>query len=92
MAKVFLLLRLIQYYEAMIKRPDRTTVLKKFPKPVLFIAGKSDTAVPLRASLEQMSMPAISTVHILQHSGHMGMWEEVELSNSFLIDFLKDLR
>jgi pimeloyl-ACP methyl ester carboxylesterase len=83
---------LIQYYEAMIARPDRTSVLKHFPKPILLIAGEFDTAVPLHTSLEQFSIPAISTVHILQHSGHMGMWEEVTLSNSFLTDFLRNLQ
>lgn len=82
---------LIQYYEAMIERPDRTDVLKKFTKPVLFIAGKNDTAVPLAASLEQMSIPPISVMHILKQSGHMGMWEEVELSNSYLSNFLNEL-
>jgi pimeloyl-ACP methyl ester carboxylesterase len=81
---------LIQYYEAMIMRPQRTEVLRNFNKPVLIIAGKNDTAVPLEASLQQMEMPAVSIVHILQHSGHMGMWEEVELSNSFLSNFLKE--
>jgi len=82
---------LVQYYEAMIARPDRTAVLKKFPKPILFIAGKNDISVPLAASLEQMSMPPISVVHILQHSGHMGMWEEGELANSHLSSFLNEM-
>ena len=82
---------LVQYYEAMIARPDRTSVLKTFTKPVLFIAGKFDTAVPLQVSLEQFSMPSISIVHILRHSGHMGMWEEIELSNSYLSNFLNEL-
>ena len=31
---------LVQYYEAMIARPDRTAVLKTFPKPILFIIFK----------------------------------------------------
>jgi pimeloyl-ACP methyl ester carboxylesterase len=83
---------LINYYKAMIDRPDRTSVLKSFRKPVLLIAGKLDTAVPLNLSLEQFSMPSISHVHILQHSGHMGMWEEEELSNTFLHNFLKDVK
>lgn len=82
---------LIQYYEAMIMRPDRTAVLRCFDKPVLFIIGKEDNAVPLQASLEQCHIPAISSVHILQHSGHMGIWEEEKLSNSFLKDFVRNL-
>ena len=81
---------LIQYYEAMILRPDRTSVLQSFTKPVLFIIGKHDTAVPLQASLQQCYIPAISSVHILQHSGHMGMWEEEKLSTSYLEKFLYD--
>ena len=79
---------LIQYYEAMILRPDRTDVLRTFEKPVLFIIGKYDVAVPLQTSLEQCYLPAISSVNILQHSAHMGMWEEEELANNYLKDFL----
>jgi pimeloyl-ACP methyl ester carboxylesterase len=82
---------LIQYYEAMIMRPDRTSVLRTFEKPVLFIIGKYDASVPLDASLQQCYLPAISIVHILQKSAHMGMWEEEQLSNSWLKDFLEEL-
>ncbi len=82
---------LIQYYEGMIRRPDRTSVLKTFEKPVLFIIGKYDTSVPLQASLQQCHLPAVSVVHILQKSAHMGMWEEEELSNSYLKNFLDGL-
>jgi pimeloyl-ACP methyl ester carboxylesterase len=81
---------LIQYYEAMISRPDRTSVLESFKKPVLFIIGKDDNAIPLQASLAQCHIPAISFVHILEHSGHMGMWEEPELSNSYLARFCEN--
>ena len=79
---------LIQYYEAMIIRPNRTQVLKSFPKPVLFIIGKEDKAVPLDISLQQCYLPLQSHVHILQQSAHMGMWEETALSNKILADFL----
>ena len=82
---------LIQYYHAMIKRPDRVSVLKSFSNPVLFIIGKDDTVIPLQSSLEQCHIPAISTIHILQHSGHEGMWEEENSSNEFLKDFLQNL-
>lgn len=79
---------LIQYYNAMIVRPDRTSVLESFSKPVLFIIGKHDTAVPFEVSLRQCYLPAISSVHILQQSGHIGMWEEEKLSTSCLEKFL----
>jgi pimeloyl-ACP methyl ester carboxylesterase len=82
---------LIQYYGAMILRSDRTSVLKSFSKPVLFIIGKNDIAVPIEASLKQCHIPPISTVHILQNSGHMGMWEEEALSSTYLSQFLTDM-
>ncbi|HEY5369280.1 MAG TPA: alpha/beta hydrolase [Hanamia sp.] len=80
---------LTQYYEAMILRPDRTSVLETFLKPVFFVMGKYDNAVSLDISLLQCHLPSEAIMHILQHSGHMGMWEEDELSSIYLGDFLK---
>ena len=80
---------LIQYYEAMIQRPDRTSVLKKFPKAILFIIGEKDNVIPLQSSLEQCYLPAQAHIHILAKSAHMGMLEETEKSNEILYHFLK---
>lgn len=82
---------LIQYYKAMIKRPDRTSVLKSFNKPVMFLIGKNDNAVPLKASLEQCHIPITSHIKILKNSGHMGMWEEKKKVNTFINEFLMTL-
>jgi pimeloyl-ACP methyl ester carboxylesterase len=82
---------LVQYYEAMILRPDRISVLKSFLNPILFIIGKYDNAVPLGASLQQCHLPSKAIIHILKYSAHMGMWEEDELSSIYLLDFLKDI-
>jgi pimeloyl-ACP methyl ester carboxylesterase len=79
---------LIQYYEAMIARPDRTAVLKNFNHPVLFLIGEQDAAVPLQSSLQQCHLPVQSHVHILGNSAHMGMWEETEKANKLLLQFL----
>lgn len=79
---------LIQYYEAMIGRPDRTTVLQNFDKPILFIIGEHDTAIPLQYSLQQCYLPSQSHVNILDQSAHMGMWEEKEKVNQILFNFL----
>lgn len=81
---------LIQYYRAMINRPDRTHVLKQFNKPVLFIIGEKDIVVPLQSSLQQCHLPAISHVHILE-TGHMGMIEESNKSTHFTKSFLQKL-
>ncbi|MEO9023201.1 MAG: alpha/beta hydrolase [Ginsengibacter sp.] len=82
---------LIQYYEAMILRPARISTLQSFPRPILFIIGKHDTTIPFNLSMQQCHLPAISSINILQHSAHIGMWEEEELSNSILKKFLEDL-
>ena len=79
---------LIQYYEAMVARPDRTAILKSFKHPILFLIGEHDPAVPMQISLQQCYLPAQSHVHILKNSAHMGMWEETEKANKFLHQFL----
>lgn len=79
---------LVNYYQAMIVRPDRTHVLKNFPRPILFILGKHDTAVPYEQGLQQCYMPGLSYIHTLEHSGHMGMWEEPVPSNDYIDAFL----
>jgi pimeloyl-ACP methyl ester carboxylesterase len=79
---------LITYYKSMIKRPDRTHLLKESPLPVLFVLGKWDTAIPLTDGLKQCHLPHLSYIHILNKSGHMGMLEEKEKSNKLLNEFL----
>jgi pimeloyl-ACP methyl ester carboxylesterase len=79
---------LIAYYEAMIARPDRSTVLRQTHVPVLFIIGKSDNAVSPDDSLKQSHLPGISYIHLLSKSGHMGMLEEPAACNRILDEFL----
>lgn len=83
---------LIQYYEAMIARPDRTKVLKTFTGPILFIIGEHDNAVPFQQSLQQCYLPDISQVHILRNSAHMGMLEETGRVNEMVAGFLSDVK
>lgn len=82
---------LIQYYHAMINRPDRTTILKNAINPVLFILGEKDNAVPLQSGLQQCYLPSQSYVNILTNSAHMGMWEDEEKANTILLQFLKSV-
>ncbi len=79
---------LIQYYEAMIARPDRTNILKSFDRPILFIIGEHDNAVPFQQSLQQCYLPAISHVHILRNSAHIGMLEETGKVNEIIRAFI----
>jgi len=76
------------YYYAMMKRPDRTHVLKSNPLPVLFVLGTEDIAAPLNDVLQQTHLPLISYIHILDGVGHMGMWESTERLNELLIAFI----
>lgn len=82
---------LVSYYEAMMKRPDRTEMLQKAAVQVLFIMGKYDMAIPLTDGLEQCQLPEKSYIHILQKSGHMGMLEEADASNRILEKFLLEI-
>lgn len=80
----------ISYYEAMIKRPDRTKVLMDARVPVLFILGKHDNAVPFQDGLQQCHLPPVSDVVILENSGHMGMIEEAAKTNEHLRSFVTE--
>jgi pimeloyl-ACP methyl ester carboxylesterase len=79
---------MIAWYKAMAERPDRTHILKSISAPVLFVIGKDDTAVPLQSVLPQVSMPAVSSIHIFEETGHMGMWEVPEASRQLLKAFI----
>jgi pimeloyl-ACP methyl ester carboxylesterase len=86
----FNLFALVCYYEAMMKRPDRTDILLNFSGPILFIIGEDDNVVPLEHSLQQSHIPGLSYIHILENAGHMGMWEATYYVNDFLTAFIKN--
>ncbi len=81
-------LALQQYYRIMMLRPDRTAVLKSNPLPVLFVMGTEDTAAPMNDVLQQVHLPNKSYIHVLTGVGHMGMWEDPDTLNRFLLDFI----
>ncbi len=82
---------LVAYLEAMKQRPDTTRVLNTISKPVLFIIGEEDKAVPIKDALEQCHLPRISYIHILTHTAHMGMIENTSLCSSFVDRFLSEI-
>lgn len=79
---------LVSYTEAMMNRPDRTGVLKTFSKPVLFLLGEYDTAVPVEQGIKQSAIPEFSYIYICARSGHMGMLEEPDFCLKAVQDFL----
>lgn len=80
-----------QYYGAMMERQDTSEVLKNISKPVGFILGKHDEAVPYETALKQVHLANNSDVLILDKSAHMGMLEEPHKAAAFLRSFLHDI-
>ena len=79
---------LVQYTKAMMQRPDRTAVLKSWPKPILMIIGEEDSAIPFQLSLQQSHLPSLCYIHIAKETGHMGMIEESTSCNEVILEFL----
>ena len=79
---------LVQYYEAMLNRSDKSHLLTKTTIPLLFIAGKHDMAVPVLQTLKQSHLPPVSSICLLKNSGHMGMFEESDRINIIFAEFL----
>ena len=76
------------YYKAMIARTDKTNVLKITKVPVLFVIGEEDIAAPMSDVLQQVSLPKVSDVQIMNNVGHMSMIEVPDKLNKILIDFI----
>jgi pimeloyl-ACP methyl ester carboxylesterase len=81
---------LTAYTLAMRDRKERIHVLKNFNRPILFVAGDEDGAVPLEKTKEQCFLPKNHDVHILAQTGHMGMFEREEDSLRIVENFLKE--
>ncbi len=82
---------LIQYYIAMMNRPDRTHVLKSSKVPVLFVTGTEDNAAPLNDVLQQVHLAEISYIHILENAAHMSMWEATSILNNHLLAYINEV-
>lgn len=73
--------------KAMRDRVDNSNVLQKTTLPVLFIVGKQDTTMPLENSLNQLSLPVTSDIHIYEDAGHMGMFEAKKETIKAILEF-----
>jgi len=82
----------IEVIKAMRDRKDRTKVLEKTTYPVLFIAGRNDPAVIFSTSTSQFWLPADATIHVLNETGHMGMFERKEETILYVSQFLEYVR
>ena len=66
---------LVSATQAMLLRPDRSTVLATLGCPVAFIIGEQDTFVPYQKNLTECYLASTNSVHLLENVGHAGMWE-----------------
>lgn len=66
----------IGFTQAMRDRPTREAVLKKFERPILFIAGGMDQGIPVETIKHQAGACQYPDLHILSGVAHMGMFEQ----------------
>lgn len=72
-------------------RPDRRDVVKNSVEPVMIIAGKKDYYIPFSVYEEHFNLASITSVLVLENSGHMGFIEEREKSLEGVQKFLGEL-
>jgi pimeloyl-ACP methyl ester carboxylesterase len=80
---------LIQYYRAMIQRPDSSKLLASAPYPVMFIIGKEDEIVKAADTLQLADITANAYIHVLDNVGHMSMLEAPEAFTLLLVEFMQ---
>jgi len=61
-------------------RPSREVILKFARYPVLFIYGKKDKIFNYESMLPQTEIPQKKEVVLLENAGHMGFYEEPEIT------------
>ncbi len=74
---------------AMAGRANKKNVLKKFNKPVLFLIGEIDATIPIEQSMQQVSLPSQSDIHIRKHIAHMSIYEDSMYSTNAILAFLE---
>lgn len=77
------------YTMAMRNRPDSTSVLSDFKKPVLFIAGEKDGGIPIDSIKKQSQLSQHSELHVLRDVAHMGMVEHENQTVEIVRRFIK---
>lgn len=73
---------------AMKERKDKTHVLSKMTKPILFIVGSQDKTVTYEQSLDQTHFPSTSSLLVLEEVSHMGMFEEPDPIQDQILSFI----
>ncbi len=74
---------------AMAARPDRTEVLRHFPRPVLVVHGTADALIPVHEAPQPARSSGSLSVSILPDVGHMPMWEAPEATAEAVVAWAK---
>lgn len=80
---------IIANLHAMMNRPDLSESLRKTEIPFLYIVGTKDNYISFKDVASAVKMPLNSKFCVLEKSGHMGFFEEKNLSLHFIENFLK---
>ncbi len=76
--------------EGMKQRRNTEVVLQFCHCPVLFIAGLHDLLLPLELHQHQFELPQEHQLLLLEHSAHMGFYEEPEVVLKGMLPFLRN--
>jgi len=82
---------IINAISGMKNRKTRVETLMRLNIPVLFIAGKKDSRVPIDKIIQQISLPKHSESLILDNVGHMGYIEAKDLTLETITYFAKKI-
>lgn len=78
---------LIEITKAMRNRKDSTHILQNAAFPISFIIGRQDNSVLFDTYKEQITLPKNCTIHILDQTAHMGMFERPTETLKMVVDF-----
>jgi len=79
---------IIAVLNGMMQRPDYREILGNCQVPFLWILGKKDNYIDYETVIKKAAMPEKGTLTLLDHSGHMGFFEERDRSLGIILDFI----
>ena len=80
----------VGYTKAMRDRPERTSAIQTFNKPILFLAGDQDQGITIDSVRQQASLSEHAVVNILKGQTHMAMIEAPHETSSAIATFAHD--
>ncbi len=81
---------LVACLQGMKERTDKLMLLMEIDVPVMFIAGKEDSRVPINSLMAQSVIPKHSELLILGDCGHMGYVEKQKETTNFIRQFVSN--